>query len=98
MVNHIVMFRLDGDAPSRHDLALRFKNAIEALPFQIDELVDIRVDLNENPAEQWDMVLTARVNTWEDLPLYANNKAHLACVELIKHNLIGRACVDYADN
>lgn len=97
MINHIVMFKLDGDAPSRRELAIKFKNAIEALPFQIEELVDIRVDLNENAAEQWDMVLTAHVETWEQLPVYASNPAHVACVELIKPRLAGRACVDFAD-
>ena len=96
MINHIVMFKLAGPEERRRELARQFKSAIELLPFQIDQLVDVRVDLNENPAEQWDMVLTAHVKTWEDLPLYANNPFHVACVEIIKASIAGRACVDYA--
>ena len=91
------MFKLDGDAPVRRELAIRFKEAIEALPFQIPELVDAVVNINENADEQWDMVLTARVNTWPELPVYAAHPAHLAAVAIIKPALAGRACVDFQD-
>ena len=67
MVKHIVMFKLSGTPAERLDVATAFKNALEALPEQIEVLRTIEVGLNQNPAEDWDVVLTAIVDippTW----------------------------------
>ena len=53
------MFKLQGSDELRRETALRFKAALDALPEQIDVLQSIEVALNENPAEDWDIVLTA---------------------------------------
>ena len=95
MVKHIVMFKLKGDNQSRRETALRFKAALDALPEQIDVLQSIETALNENPGEDWDIVLTAVVPTMDDVATYAKHPAHVAAASIIKDAKESRACVDY---
>ncbi|MBO4870464.1 MAG: Dabb family protein [Muribaculaceae bacterium] len=95
MVKHIVTFQLTGSAQERSDIALRFKAALEALPQQIDVLQSIEVGINENPAEDWDVVLTAVVPTMADVATYAKHPAHVAAAGLLAGHKAARACVDY---
>ena len=95
MVKHIVMFKLQGTPQERRETALRFKDALDALPDQIDVLQSIETALNENPAEDWDIVLTAIVPTMEDVAVYAKHPAHGAAAAIIKDVKQSRACVDY---
>lgn len=89
------MFKLQGDADVRRETALRFKAALDALPDQIDVLQSIEVALNQNPVEDWDIVLTAVVPTMADVATYAQHPAHLAAASIIKDVKQLRACVDY---
>ena len=95
MVKHIVMFKLQGSDEVRRETALRFKEALDALPEQIDVLQQIEVALNENPAEDWDIVLTAIVPTMADVAIYAKHPAHVAAAAIISDVKQLRACVDY---
>lgn len=95
MVKHIVAFKLSGTAEHRRDLATRFKEALDALPAQIDVLRSIEVGINENPAESWDIVLTAVVDTMADVAVYAAHPAHVAAASIIARDRVDRACVDY---
>lgn len=90
------MFKLQGSDESRHEVALRFKAALDKLPSQIDVLQSIEVALNENPAEEWDIVLTAIVPTMADVATYAKHPAHVAAAAIIKDAKLARACVDYS--
>lgn len=95
MVKHIVMFRLKGSAEERLQVARRFKAALEELPGKIDGLQSIEVGINENPAESWDVVLTAIVPTMADVAVYAAHPAHVAAAALLGAKKDMRACVDY---
>ena len=95
MVKHIVSFQLNGTPEERLDAARRFKDALLALPQQISVLRSMEVGLNENPVEQWDVVLTAVVPTMADVSVYANHPAHLAAAAIIAPLKAARACVDY---
>ena len=95
MVKHIVTFQLTGTAQERLDVARRFMAALEALPEQIDVLKSIEVGINENPDEQWDVVLTAIVPTMADVATYAKHPAHVAAAGLLTGHKAARACVDY---
>ena len=95
MVKHIVTFKLTGSDEVRRDAALKFKAALEALPAQIDVLRAIEVGINENPAETWDVVLTATVDTLADVDIYAKHPAHVAAAAIIAPVKESRACVDY---
>jgi hypothetical protein len=95
MTKHIVTFQLTGTEQERLEIAQRFKTALEALPEQIDVLQSIEVGINENPAEQWDVVLTAIVPTLSDVETYAKHPAHVAAAALLAGHKANRACVDY---
>ena len=95
MVKHIVMFKLQGSDDVRRETALRFKTALDALPKQIDVLQSIEVALNENPGEDWNIVLTAIVPTMADVATYAKHPAHVAAAAIVKDVKQARACVDY---
>ena len=95
MVKHIVSFKLTGTPEERKEVALRFKAALEALPEQIDVLRSIEVGINENPAETWDVVLTAIVDKMADVEVYAKHPAHVAAAGLLAGHKENRACIDY---
>lgn len=95
MVKHIVSFKLSGTPDERRDVALRFKAALEALPAVIEPLQSIEVGINANPAEEWDVVLTALLPTMADVDLYARHPAHVAAAGLLAGHREARACVDY---
>ena len=73
----------------------RFKAAIEALPQKIDFIRDIRVGLNINPDEQWDICLDSTFDSLDDVKAYAVHPDHVAAAGILKDAKDGRACVDY---
>ena len=75
MVKHIVSFRLSGTKEERRCAAEKFKTALMALPSQIDVLENMEVGINENPAEDWDVVLTATVPTSGSCGRSSHNRA-----------------------
>ena len=77
MVKHIVMFKLTGTPEERLSVASSFRDALLALPEKIDVLRSIEVGLNQNPAEDWDVVLTAVAAAG----LLAGHKDLRACVD-----------------
>ncbi len=95
MVKHIVTFQFEGTPQERLEVARRFRDALVALPEQIAELHSIEVGINENPAESWDLVLTAVAESLADVAKYSAHPAHQAAVALIAGYKKSRACVDY---
>ncbi len=95
MVKHIVTFKLIGTAEERLAVANQFKDALLALPEKIEVLRSIEVGVNENPAEDWDVVLTAVVDTMDDVSVYAKHPAHVAAAGILAGHKEARACVDY---
>lgn len=96
MVKHIVSFKFKGEPEVRLDHARRFRDALLALPSQIECLESMEVGINENPAESWDLVLTAVVPTMADVDVYAKHPAHVAAAAIIAPVKDSRACVDYS--
>lgn len=96
MVRHVVTFQFSGTPEIRRAVAEHFKEALLALPEQIRELKSIEVGINENPAEQWDLVLIAEAETLEDVAIYSAHPAHQAAVAIIADHKANRACVDYS--
>ena len=95
MIKHIVSFKLNGTPAQRREVAEKFRDALMALPAQIDVLQSMEVGLNSNPAEDWDVVLTAVVPTMADVETYAKHPAHVAAAGLLAGHKEARACVDY---
>lgn len=95
MVKHVVMFKFKGSDDQRKDVAQKFMESLIQLPCEIPELKSIEVGLNINPAEKWDMVLTATADSLEDIAVYSAHPAHQAAVAIISPFKEDRACVDY---
>lgn len=95
MVKHIVTFRLKGTPEERLEIARKFKTALEELPEVIPVLEKIEVGINSNPAESWDIVLTALLPTMADVETYAKHPAHVRAASIIASSKEARACVDY---
>ncbi len=95
MVKHIVTFQLSGTAEERLEVARKFKAALEALPAVVEPLQSIEVGINSNPAEDWDVVLTATLPSMADVEVYAKHPAHVAAAGLLAGHKAARACVDY---
>ena len=95
MVKHIVTFKLSGSPEERREVAEKFRDALLALPSQIDVLESMEVGINENPAEDWDVVLVAVVPDVASVDVYAKHPAHVAAAGLLAGHKESRACVDY---
>ncbi len=95
MVKHIVSFKLKGDAAERRRASEAFKTALMALPKKIEVLRSMEVGINENPSEDWDVVLTAVVDKMEDVAVYAKHPDHVAAAAIVAPLKESRACVDY---
>lgn len=95
MVKHIVTFKLTGSVHERRSVAEKFKKALLELPSKIDVLESMEVGINENPGEDWDLVLTAVVPTMADVSVYAKHPDHVAAAGLLTGHKEARACVDY---
>ena len=95
MIKHIVTFQLSGTPEQRKETAVKFAEALDKLPQTIACLKKIETGVNENPDENWDIVLTAEVDNWNDLETYAKHPDHLAAASIIKDCKANRACVDY---
>ncbi len=95
MVKHIVSFRLCGTPEERRRVAMRFREALLELPAVIEPLESIEVGINENPAEDWDVVLTAFLPDMASVEVYAKHPAHVAAAALLAGHKEARACVDY---
>lgn len=95
MVKHIVSFKFKGSNDERLKVARLFSDALMKLPEQIEVLQSMEVGINENPSEDWDLVLTAIVPTMDDVAVYAKHPAHVAAAAIIADHKLDRACVDY---
>ena len=95
MVKHVVTFKFKGSPEERKEVSKKFMEALIQLPCEIPQLKSMEVGLNMNPAEDWDLVLTATVDSLEDVAVYSAHPAHQAAVEIIAPYKDARACVDY---
>ena len=74
---------------------INMQDALAYIEAQIDVLRSMEVGINENPSEDWDVVLTAVVPTMDDVMVYARHPAHVAAASIIGAHKEARACVDY---
>lgn len=95
MVKHIVTFKLRGTAEERRKVAEKFAEALNALPDKIECLQSMETGINSNPAEDWDIVLTAVIDKMENVAQYAGHPDHVAAASIIASFKEARACVDY---
>lgn len=89
------MFKLKGSEEERLAASRAFMEALIQLPDEIDCLKAMEVGINQNPAETWDVVLTATFDEMENVEVYAKHPAHVAAAGIIAPLKELRACVDY---
>ncbi len=97
MVRHIVLFQLKKmeSESSKLSVMKQFKDAIEALPVQIEVIRKIEVKFNVNPAEAYDIALVSEFDTLADVVFYAKHPAHITAGNILADVKENRACVDY---
>ncbi len=97
MVRHIVLFQLKKmeSESAKLEVMNAFKNAIEALPKDIDVIRKIEVKFNMNPAEIYDIALNSEFDSLEDVNFYAKHPLHVAAGKILADVKESRACVDY---
>jgi len=97
MVRHIVLFQLKKTVSEGERLSVmnKFKEAIEALPKDIDIIRKIEVRFNMNPTEVYDIALVSEFDSLEDVNFYAKHPLHVAAGKLLADVKESRACVDY---
>lgn len=96
MIRHIVLFKLkafESESDKTTKLA-EIKLGLESLPAIISEIKLLKVGINTNPAEQYDISLLTEFETMEALHAYAVHPDHVAVGKIIREVLEGRACVD----
>lgn len=99
MVKHIVMFKFLESAEGRNkaeNVAIAAEMLLD-LQGKIPTLVSSEVKTNSDSADQsnYDLVLIADYNNWEDLQAYIVHPLHKAVGEFMKGVRESRACVDY---
>ncbi len=99
MVKHIVMFKFLPEAEGRTkkenvEIAAKMLNDLQG---KIPTLVSSEVKTNSECASDtnYDLILTADYNSWEDLNEYIVHPLHKAVGEFMKGVRESRACVDY---
>jgi len=97
MVRHIVLFQLKKmeSESAKLEVMNAFKNAIEALPKDINVIRSIEVKFNMNPAEIYDIALNSEFDSLEDVNFYAKHPLHVAAGKILAEVKESRACVDY---
>ena len=93
-MKHTVMFRLKGTDAERKELAAKFAEALMKLPEIIPELKSMETGLNVNPAETFDVILTAEAASLEDIAAYSAHPAQVACVDSPAGRLIRMGRID----
>jgi len=97
MVRHTVLFKLKEFVSEEEKTRKinQIKLGLLNLQTIIKELQSIEVGINENPKEQYDIVLVTTHKTMGDLEAYAVHPSHQAVAKIIREVLESRACVDY---
>lgn len=94
-IKHVVLFKLNLESDERDRHLARIKRELEELVGAIESLLTLEVEININPQEQYDFMLTAIVEDMKQLEAYAQHPLHQKVVrELIAPHLLSRACVD----
>jgi hypothetical protein len=96
MIRHIVLFKFKAQETEalKAEKLEGFKKGLEALPAIIPQVKLLKVGLNSNPSEQFDMSLLTEFETMEDLHTYAIHPEHQKVSVQMREIMEARACVD----
>lgn len=99
MVKHIVMFKFleSAEGRTKEENVRIAADMLNNLQGKIPQLLKSEVQINSKNADQsnYDLVLIADYNSWEDLQAYIVHPLHKAVGEFMKGVRESRSCVDY---
>lgn len=99
MVKHIVMFKFldSAEGRSKRENVSIAADMLRNLQGKIPQLLKSEVKVNSEDAnpDNYDLVLVADYQSWEDLHAYIVHPLHKAVGEFMKGVRESRACVDY---
>ncbi len=96
MIRHIVLFKFKPFVSEEEKASKleEIKKGLDALPALISELKLLKVGINMNPKEDYDLSLLSEFKSMKDLDTYAVHPEHVAVAKIIREVLEARACVD----
>ncbi len=96
MIRHIVLFKMKpfDSTEERIKKLSSIKNDLENLTKIIPEIKLLKVGINMNPNEQFDLSLLSEFESMKDLEIYAKHPDHVAVGKVIREILDARSCVD----
>lgn len=97
MLRHVVLLRMGAETQAkRSDDLGRLKEALEALPGFISEVLSLRVGVNSvfRPGN-WDLALEVEFADADSLEAYRVHPAHQKVLSLIDRVVADRCAVDY---
>ena len=96
MIRHIVLFKMKpfDSTEERIKKLSSIKDDLENLTKFIPEIKLLKVGINMNPNEQFDLSLLSEFESMKDLEIYAKHPDHVAVGKVIREILDARSCVD----
>lgn len=97
MIRHIVMWKLKdfGQTEIKALNAARLKDELYHLKNEIVQIKALKVGINLNPENEYDVVLECEFDNLDDLATYQKHPAHLLVVDFLKTIRDLKAAVDY---
>lgn len=76
---------------------LKLQKVLLDLNDYISEIKSISVDFNlkQAPQDNYDVILTLVVDSWEDLEIYANHPEHVKIFDFVRSVVTSRVAIDY---
>ncbi len=97
MIRHIVMWKLKdfGQTEIKALNAAKLKDELYHLKNEIVQIKALKVGINLNPENEYDVVLECEFDNLDDLATYQKHPAHLRVVDFLKTIRDLKAAVDY---
>lgn len=93
MIKHIVMWKIKSE--NKENNLNTMKEKLEALNGKIDVLRKIEVGINNNEANEYDIMLYSEFDSMDDLNVYQKHPEHVKVGAFVKEVAEKRSCVDY---
>ena len=98
MLKHIILWQLKDELAAEEKLQVKrkIKKSLESLKEKIDEIVDIKVNIDALPSSNADVMLDSSFANEAALKVYAVHPEHVKIADnLIRPNAKLRVCMDF---
>mgnify|MGYP003313967593 FL=1 len=100
MTHHIILWKLKEDltATQKEEIKKNIKEGLEGLAGRIPGLLNIKVNIEELPSANVDLMLDSLFDSPESLKGYSVHPEHVAVANgRVRPFTVGRYCMDYED-